>query len=100
MLCGSCEPACRNPSAKEVTQVTRRVIVVPRWALVRKGGRDSGETLIGARVVGGGGIDAGGSLATVVGSCTGGRFGSTVGVAADVWMAGVLAVAAATASVC
>jgi len=33
---------------------------------------------MGARVVGGGGIGAGGgSLATVVGSCTGGRCGST-----------------------
>jgi hypothetical protein len=33
-----------------------------------KGARDSGETLMGARVVGGGGIGAGDSLAIVVGS--------------------------------
>jgi hypothetical protein len=62
-----------------------------------KGGRDSGETLMGARVVGGGGIGAGdGSLATVVGSWTGGRCGSTVGIAADVSTADVLTVAGKT----
>jgi len=62
-----------------------------------KGGRDSGETLMGARVVGGGGIGAGdGSLATVVASWTGGRCGSTVGVAADVWTADVMTVAGKT----
>jgi hypothetical protein len=61
-----------------------------------KGGRDSGETLIGARVLGGGGIGAGGSLATVVGSCAGGRCGSTLGVAAEVLMAGVLTVVGKT----
>jgi hypothetical protein len=52
---------------------------------------------MGARVVGGGGIGAGaGSLATVVGSCTGGRCRSTVGTAADVWTADALTVAGKT----
>ena len=48
-------------------------------------------------MVGGGGIGAGaGSLATVVGSCIGGRCGSTVGLGADVWTAEVLTVAGKT----
>jgi hypothetical protein len=56
---------------------------------------------MGARVVGGGGIGAGGgSLATVVGSCTSGRCGSTVGLAADVWTADVLIVAGKTGTGC
>jgi hypothetical protein len=42
-------------------------------------------------------MGAGGdTLATVVGSCAGGRCGSTAGAAADVWMAGVLIVAGTT----
>jgi hypothetical protein len=52
---------------------------------------------MGARVVGGGGIGAGGGvLARVVGSCAGGRSGSPVGVAADLWTAGALTVAGKT----
>jgi hypothetical protein len=52
-------------------------------------------------VVAEGGIGAGGgSLATVVGSRTGGRCGSTVGVAADVWTTDVLIVAGMTATGC
>jgi hypothetical protein len=52
---------------------------------------------MGARVVGAGGIGArAGSLATVVGSCTGGRCGSTIGLAVDVWTAGALTVAGKT----
>jgi hypothetical protein len=60
-----------------------------------KGVRDSGETLIGARVVGGGGIGACDSLAIVVGSSAGGDCGSIVGVIA-VWTAVVSTVAGAT----
>lgn len=54
---------------------------------------------MGARVVGGGGIGSpGGSLATVVGSCDGGRGLSTVGLDVDVWTADVLTVAGKTAT--
>jgi hypothetical protein len=42
------------------------------------GARDAGLTLMGARVVGGGGIVAAGLLAVVVGRCTGGRCCSMV----------------------
>ena len=58
------------------------------------GARDSGLTLMGARVVGDRGIVASGWLAVVVGC--GGRCGAVVGVAADVWMADVLTVAPET----
>jgi hypothetical protein len=51
---------------------------------------------MGARVVGGGGIGAGGSLATVVGCWTGGGCGATVVVAAGVGTADVLTVAGST----
>lgn len=58
--------------------------------------RVSGLTLMGARVVGGGGIEAGGSLATVVGcSCSGGG-GTTVGVTMGATTTDVLTVAGTT----
>jgi hypothetical protein len=60
------------------------------------GGRDSGLKLMGARVVGGGGIVPGGSLAIVVGGCAGGRCGSTIGGTAGVRTADVLTVAGKT----
>ena len=60
------------------------------------GARDSGLTLMGARVVGDTGIVASGLLAVVVGGGTGGRCWALVGVAGDVWMADVLTVAPET----
>lgn len=55
---------------------------------------------MGARVAGGGGIVPGGSLATVVGSCTGVGGGAKVGAARDVWTADVLTVAGSTGTGC